>query len=192
MKNGTIVFIAVQIISLLIGTSALHAWSGDTWGPISRETIARIADEMIDFSWTPKNTITNQTSNDYPTTTYNAGTIYYGEAYCMFNDPVQNWAEFYSLVNNTAGGTTYYGNECSGFVSISWKLPERYTTSDFECDAINKSSSCNYYSPTDDYVTSLGSASDVDKVGLLRGDALVSTTKGHIILFEPESCVKMS
>ena len=59
MRNRTIIFIVVQIIALLICISSLHAWTGDTWGSISRQTILRIADEIIDFSWTPKNTMTN-------------------------------------------------------------------------------------------------------------------------------------
>lgn len=72
------------------------------------------------------------------------------------------------------------------FVSMSWRLPERYNTTAFECDAINSSTSCGNYNPsTDDYVTSLGSKSTGNKIdGLLRGDALVSTTKGYMILFE--------
>ena len=55
MKKKNIAFIIMQIIALLINTSILHAWTGDTWGTISRETVVRIADEMTDFSWTPKN-----------------------------------------------------------------------------------------------------------------------------------------
>jgi sugar lactone lactonase YvrE len=182
MKNKVIIFIVVQIITLLISTSALRAWTGDTWGQINRETILRIADEMIDFSWTPKNTINNQTSNDYPIITYFAGTVYKGEAYSLYN--TQHWTEFYSAANSTSGGTTSYGNDCSGFASISWKLPERYNTTAFECDAINGASSCGNYNPsTDDYVTKLGDTGSGPKVGLLLGDAFVKSGS-HIILFE--------
>jgi len=182
MKNRIIIFIVVQIITLLISTSALRAWTGDTWGQISRETILRIADEMIDFSWKPKNTINNQTSNDYPIISYSAGTVYKGEAYSLYN--TQNWTEFYSAANSTSGGTTSYGNDCSGFASISWKLPERYNTTAFECDAINGASSCGNYNPsTDDYVTKLGDTGSGPKVGLLLGDAFVKSGS-HIILFE--------
>ena len=37
----------------------------------------------------------------------------------------QNWAEFSNSVSNTSGGTVGYGNDCSGFTSICWKLPTR-------------------------------------------------------------------
>ncbi len=166
MRNRTIIFNIILILALLVCISPLHAWTGDTWGSISRQTILRIADEMIDFSWSPKNTITN-----YGYTFYK-GTIYRGEAYCQEN-PQENWAEFYSLVNNTAGGTTYYGNDCSGFVSISWKLPTRYTTTSFESDATSDGG----------YVTSLGTVGSGKNVGLLLGDAFVASGS-HIIMFE--------
>ena len=82
-------------------------------------------------------------------------------------------AEFYGVVNNTSGGNTYYGNDCSGFVSMSWKLPKRYTTTSFESDAASDGG----------YVTSLERISNGQKIqGLLLGDALV--TAGHIIMFE--------
>jgi len=188
MKKKTIIFIMAQLIVLLIFSSTLFAWTGDTWGPISRETILRIADEMIDFSWTPKNTMTNWNYKDKATNkdiwyTFYKGTVYWGEAYCQ-QDPQKNWAEFYSLVNNSSGGTTYYGNDCSGFVSISWELPERYSTPAFECDAINTTTACNQYNPsTDDYVTSLADIGSSQKVGLLLGDAFVKSGS-HILLFQ--------
>ena len=171
MRNRTIIFIVVQIIALLICISSLHAWTGDTWGSISRQTILRIADEIIDFSWTPKNTMTNW---NYGSTwlTFYKGNTYRGEAYCQEN-PQENWAEFYSLVNSTSGGNTYYGNDCSGFVSISWKLPTRYTTTSFESDATSDGG----------YVTSLGAIDSGKKVGLLLGDAFVASGS-HIIMFE--------
>lgn len=176
MKKKNIAFIFMQIIALLINTSILHAWTGNTWGAISRETIVRIADEMVDFSWTPRTNINNWNHGSV-WQTFNAGTVYYGEAYTQSGttaNPQRNWAEFYSVVNNTTGGSTYYGNDCSGFVSISWRLPTRYTTSQFASDA----------SSDGGYVTKLGEASTGQIIeGLLPGDALVQGG-GHIILFE--------
>lgn len=168
-----IAFIGVQIIAFFFGISSLYAWTGDTWGPISRETIIRMAGEMVDFSWSPKNTISNWNYGSV-WKTYYVGNPYRGEAYSQMNDQ-QNWAEFYSAANNVSGGSYYLGNDCSGFVSISWRLPTRYTTADFEYDATHDGG----------YVTSLGEKSDgLQKAeGLLTGDALVSTSKGHIILF---------
>ncbi|MCL5022136.1 MAG: fibronectin type III domain-containing protein [Nitrospirae bacterium] len=87
-------------------------------------------------------------------------------------------------VNTTPGGTTYYGNDCSGFVSISWKLPKRYNTDAFDCDAINKPTNCNQYNAAaDNYVTKLGERGDVGRVALLPGDA-VNDGGSHIMLFE--------
>ncbi|MDA8242430.1 MAG: hypothetical protein M0Z67_18925 [Nitrospiraceae bacterium] len=59
MRNRTIIFNIILIVTLLACALPLHAWTGDTWGSISRQQILKIADEMIDFSWSPKNTITN-------------------------------------------------------------------------------------------------------------------------------------
>ncbi len=178
MKKKNIAFIIMQIVALLINVSILHAWTGDTWGTISRETIIRIADEMVDFSWTPAMNISNQCSLDNPRWPYNAGTIYHGEAYNRYNDPVDNWAEFYPKVNSVSCQyppcLTSYGNECSGFVSIAWKLPERYNTTKFETDATTDGG----------YVIKLGEKSTGNKIeGLLPGDALVKSGS-HMILFE--------
>jgi len=174
MKSRIIIFMVVQIITLLIFTSTLHSWTGDTWGPISRETIIRIADEMVDFSWTPKNTITNWNYGSV-WRTFNAGTVYWGETYSQ-NNPQENWAEFYSVVNATAAGSTYYGNDCAGFVSMAWRLPTRYTTANFESDATSDGG----------YVIKLGEIGSGQNVGLLPGDALVYRTAndGHIVMFE--------
>ena len=175
MKKRTIVLIAAQIVLLFLCTSVLYAWTGDTWGTESRETIIRIAREMVDFEWGPMQTIRNW---NYGSTwyTFTRGTgPYRGEAYCQQN-PQENWAEFTNYVYWTTGGDTWYGNDCSGFVSISWKLPTRYDTAAFESDAKNGGG----------YVTSLGAVGSSKNVSMIRGDALVNIVPNqeHIILFE--------
>jgi hypothetical protein len=190
MKCKVIVFMALLIPAFFTGISAVYAWTGDTWGTESRETILRNASEMTNFTWTPNSKIENGTSPETPSLTYSPGTIYDGETYCYFNNPVDNWDEFYSKVNSVSCQTppclTKYGNECSGYVSIAWELPKRYNTSAFECDAAGSTlTTCsNKYNPaTDNYVTSLGLAGSGKNVGLLRGDAFVK--KGsHIVIFE--------
>ena len=174
------ILMVIQIIFILLLDSTSYAWTGEPWGPISRETVLRIADEMIDFSWSPLKTIRNWNYGEV-WWAFPSDEIYKGIAYCQIN-PQQNWAQFYNVINNTPGGDVYYGNDCSGFVSISWKLTKRYTTSDFICDALNRPSPCgNYYnSSTDDFVHSLGEIG-TGKNGLELGDAFVKD--GHIILF---------
>ncbi len=166
--------ILIILYVLLSASNFSFAWTKDTWGPISRGTIARIAGEMIDFSWTPKSTITNNTLTNNPpfSYTFTPGTIYHGEAYIK-SSAQQNWSDFYTSVNNTPGGTTNYGNDCSGFVSMAWRLPTRYTTSDFESDAISDGG----------YVTKLGEIGKSDTVTLLRGDAL-NRSGNHVVLFD--------
>ena len=83
------------------------------------------------------------------------------------------WCAAYSdssdyLVLNKTG----YGNDCSGFASICWRLPSRYTTWTFEHDASN----------TGGYVDSLGAAGSGQTAGLIRGDAL-NDDYNHIVLF---------
>ena len=83
------------------------------------------------------------------------------------------WCAAYSassdlLVLNQTG----YGNDCSGFASICWRLPSRYTTYTFEHDASNSGG----------YVDSLGAAGTGQTAGLIRGDAL-NDDYNHIVLF---------
>lgn len=163
--------ILIPVISagILMMTSISEAWDGETsWGSISRQTITSIASGMIDSSWAPQNTIHNWA---YDSTWYYfyPGTIYTGEAYSQHN-PQENWSEFLDFVNGTASGDTYYGNDCSGFVSISWKLRTRYTTSTFE-SALGGS-----------YFYALGAIGKNQYVYLLQGDAL-NDDNNHIILF---------
>ena len=83
------------------------------------------------------------------------------------------WCAAYSdssdllLLNQTG-----YGNDCSGFASICWRLPSRYTTYTFEQDA----------STAGGYVDSLGAPGTGQSAGLIRGDAL-NDDYNHIILF---------
>ena len=180
MKLRRIALAAVHLSAILVTGSTVTAWTGDPWGPTHRETMVKIAREMIDFSWSPLNNISNW--NDADTwTPYSSDVVYRGIPYTE-ERPAQNWTEFYGMVNGTAGGDTRYGNDSGGFVSISWKLPKRYTAADFLCDALDIPDPCgNQYNPAaDDYVYRLGPVGS-GKQGLLPGDGFVSTD--HVILF---------
>ena len=85
---------------------AVHAWTGDTWGNITRATIKSIADQMIDSTWTPASTFTDyEYSGVYHT--YYVGVVYQGIAYSQA--PVQDaWADFFYEVNTTTGSGTEY------------------------------------------------------------------------------------
>ena len=166
-------------MALLLLPCAALAWSGDTWAPITRATIKANADQMIDSTWVPKNTFTNwaYTSSSSGLNvyyTYYQGTTYtgvpYSQTYNIANMVQQNWTQFYSAVTNTSGGTVAYGNDCSGFTSICWKLPARKTTASFE-------------SQLGTYWTSLGATGTAATVSLLLGDALNSSSVGHIVMF---------
>ena len=162
-------------LALLLLRCAAPAWTGDTWGNITRATIKSNADLMIDSTWVPKNTFTNW---EYGTTyhTYTKGVVYTGVAYSQSYNIAgmvqQNWTEFYKAVTNTSGGTVAYGDDCSGFTSICWKLPTREVTSTFESKL---GTTAKWYSLGD-----IGSAASTP---LLMGDALNSSSVGHIVLF---------
>jgi len=172
MKTRTLV---IGLICLAI-TPALHAWTGDTWGNITRETIKSLADEMIDSSWTPNNTFYNWRYTDAPRQTYYKGSWYKGIPYSQWN-PQDNWAEFHQWVNSNPGGNAARGNDCSGFVSITWRLPRRYTTTEFD-------------SLIGTYWDSLGAKGSAQSANLRLGDALnyppvaSDINSGHIILFQ--------
>lgn len=153
-------------LTLLVPLSA-PAWSGNTWGPITRAAIKSNADLMIDSTWVAKTGFSNfQVGSTYQA--YTGGVVYRGIAYSQ-NNPQENWAEFGNLVTNTAGGSVGYGNDCSGFVSICWKLPGRKTTSSFE-------------SQLGTYWTSLGDIGSSASVTLLPGDG-INRAANHIIMF---------
>ncbi|HOX56395.1 MAG TPA: immunoglobulin domain-containing protein [Candidatus Paceibacterota bacterium] len=155
------------VATALLLPGAAFAWSGDTWAPISRDTIKAIADQMIDSTWTPNNTLANW---QYGSTshTYTKGVTYTGVAYTQAN-PQDNWSDFYNFVTTTAGGSVNYGNDCSGFVSICWKLPGRKTTYYFEKELGT-------------YWISLGETNTAATAPLVMGDALNSKSD-HIVLF---------
>src|SRR6266702_5067688 len=139
MKKIRFLFIIMELFLVLLASS-VYAWTGEaSFDAVSSETIRRFAGEMIDFIWTPKNSITNYTTSSYDVI-YDRGAPYRGEPYRYGGQ--QNWAEFFSSAVNTSGGSTSYGNDCSAFVSISWRLPERYTTSTFESDATGARKYC--------------------------------------------------
>ncbi|MFZ2170151.1 MAG: SBBP repeat-containing protein, partial [Methylococcaceae bacterium] len=132
----------------------------------------RNATEMVHFSWTPNKTISNWEVGSKRQSFF-AGTLYRGEAYTQGSQ--QSYSEFYGSVSSTAGGNTSYGNDCSGFVSMNWRLPSRYTTTTFESDATTGGG----------YVTKLGNIGSGQAIAqaLLPGDAFVSSGS-HIVLFE--------
>lgn len=158
------------IIFLFLPSYHLLGWNGEPWEEMSREEIISIASQMTNSAWSPQNTIYNF---GYGSTYhyFYSNTTYSGVAYSQDN-PQENWDEFYQEVTTTSGGTTYYGNDCSGFTSIAWKLPERYTTANFEYDATHSGG----------YVDSLGAKGDCENVDLRKGDACVDDYN-HIILY---------
>lgn len=170
--KSTIFFLALSmtLLGCITISTVSYGWSGDPWGSISRVTITSIASDMIDFSWSPQNDIQNYRSPAVQWTWFYAGTTYWGEAYTQ-DDSQENKSEFLDLVNNTSGGQTGYGNDCSGFASIAWKLPTRYTTVSFESDA----------TAAGGYCTSLGAVGSGAGVTLYQGDAL-NDSGSHIIL----------
>ena len=159
-----------SLLLILAVCPKVAAWNGEDWGSWSRGDIVARANEMIDSTWRPRNTINNF---GYESTyhTFDEGTDYTGEAYSQGGSQ-ENWSEFKNLVDNTGGGTTSYGNDCSGFASICWKLGARYTTSSFETDATQ----------ADGYVDSLGDTGTCESAGLMQGDAC-NDSGNHIILF---------
>lgn len=163
-------------IALLALPGLAPAWSGDPWGNITRATIQANADAMIDLTWTPKNTFTNweytsSSSGLDVYRTYAQGTTYAGVNYSQ-GAPQENLAEFLNAVTNTAGGSVSYGNDCSGFVSVCWKLPTREVTATFESKLGGTAK-----------WTSLGDIGTAATAPLVMGDALNSSSVGHIFLF---------
>ena len=181
MKRTALNMLAVVIVVILGFFVEIYAWNGEqTWGPITRATIESTANAMINYRWTPKNAIQNwQCAECMPVYwPFNTGTYYNGVAYTQ-NNPQQSLSDFTNSVTTTLGGTRAYGNDCSGFVSMAWKLTKRYTTTNFEDDAIN--------APTapGDYVTSRGAklVGSAPNIVLLSGDALVKSGD-HMVLFK--------
>ena len=132
-----------------------------TFEPMSRGEMFRLAYEMKDFSWQPRNEIRNITNPGTGASyTYSPLLRFTGIAYTLAN-PIEDWDNFYHLVSTVpVVQDTSWGNDCSGFVSISWKLPQKYNTTMFECDAFNDSVSCASVGTIGDYVDALGSNGD--------------------------------
>jgi len=65
-----------------------------------------------------------------------------------------------------------YGNDCSGFTSICWKLPTREVTSTFESKL---GTTAKWFS--------LGDIGTAATAPLVMGDALNSSSVGHIVMF---------
>ncbi|MCI5123349.1 MAG: carboxypeptidase regulatory-like domain-containing protein, partial [Candidatus Electrothrix sp. AR5] len=166
LKNSFAVFFCIIITS-----GNAFAWKGDTWKPLDRSSIESTANSMMKVSWTPSETIRNWRVGAY-WTTFKKGTYYKGVAYSQ-NNPQEDLAEFKAKIKSTKGGNTGYGNDCSGFVSISWRLPTRYATSHFEADAIKSGG----------YVSSLGAIGTGKSANLKTGDAL-NRSRNHIVLFK--------
>lgn len=83
------------------------------------------------------------------------------------------WCAGGSANNDYLFRQTGYGNDCSGFVSICWKLPSRYTTWTFEDDAVSVGG-C---------VDSLGNVGSCASANLKIGDACNNASE-HIILYK--------
>ena len=177
-------FLSILITTVIIGitNNVSYSWTGESsFDDITRETIMTIANEMKNFTWTPLNNFNNwayisRIDHQLHRKQYSGGTIYTGVAYTQGNDQ-ENWSEFLNLVTNTKGGTLSrsesYGNDCSGFVSIAWRLPKRYDTTIFEYDATHDGGYCY----------SLGAKGSGPNVTLYKGDAFVRSGS-HIILFD--------
>lgn len=160
----------LSIFLLLLPVNS-HGWYGEPWSGMSRSDIELRGTDMVKKRWSPKNDIRNfGYDNTYHT--YLKGTIYTGMAYSQ-NNPQETWTEFINLVNSTSGGTTGYGTDCSGFVSIAWKLPQRYNTTAFENDATQSGG----------YLSSLGDVGSGQNADLKVGDAFVKGGS-HALLFK--------
>ncbi len=170
---------------LLAIASSLSGWKGEKWAGISRDEIVKRAKEMIESPWSPNKICRGWNISVYPPEFY-PGKTYYGMLYTQ-NNPQENWEEFLVGITNLPydyygyWGTNnrwynYYGTDCSGFVSICWKLPERYSTTLFYEDANGKRKYCYPLGPE-------GSSAQVN---LLQGDAL-NDAGSHIILFSHKS-----
>jgi hypothetical protein len=163
-KTKRVMVAAVLLVGLL--PNQARAWTGDTWGPMSRAQIKAIADEMIDSTWTP---LIDMSIWEYTGSTYQyyAGTTYKGIAYTQSN-PQETWQEFIDKIASRSTGNL--GNDCSGFLSICWKLPSRKTTASLESGVGTK-------------WISLGDIGSAATAPLLVGDALNSSSVGHAVLF---------
>lgn len=175
----------MRLFILLFLSIFLVGWDGEKWGGISRDEIVKRAKEMIESPWSPNKICRGWNISVDPPEFY-PGKTYYGMLYTQ-NNPQENWEEFikgitslpydyYGYWGSNNRWYNYYGTDCSGFVSICWKLPERYSTTLFYEDANGKRKYCYPLGPE-------GSSA---QVSLLPGDAL-NNAGSHIILFSHKS-----
>lgn len=81
----------------------------------------------------------------------------------------------YLIYDDTSVYEPGIGNDCSGFASICWKLPARYTTTSFETEA--NGSQTRFFAMSDTGTS--------QNVGMVQGDAC-NDAGNHIILFNRE------
>lgn len=182
MKRTALKALVVGIAMIFGSMTRIYAWQDntETWGPITRAMIESIANDMINSTWRPPYKIENWQCGDcnpvrFP---FYQGILYNGVAYSQV-DPQQTRIEFENSVATTKGGPVAYGNDCSGFASMAWKLPRRYNTTKFDNDATNAPTALG------DYVTSRGAVNSAPYTILLSGDALVrSAYDTHMVLFK--------
>ncbi|MGQ9617372.1 MAG: hypothetical protein ACUVUG_00240 [Candidatus Aminicenantia bacterium] len=174
-----------RAFSLLIIPFIFLGWDGDKWGSIKRGEIIKIARGMIETPWSPNKICKGWNISLSPSEFY-PGNTYLGILYTQ-NNPPENLEEFLREIKNLPydyygywGSNNrwynYYGNDCSAFVSICWKLPVRYSTTLFHYDANGKRQYCHPLGP-------VGSSA---QVLLLPGDAL-NSSGFHIIIFNYKS-----
>lgn len=192
--NAFTIFIVVSPFAsmtiLILFAPALLSWNGEPWRPLSRQEIVERSLEMIESRWSPNKICQGWNSGISPAYFY-PNTSYYGLLYTQHNSyqngkgarAQNNWTEFsygitrlpYDHYGYWSGNRwyNYYGHDCSGFVSICWVLPSRYTTRLFHSDA----------NGTQSYCYPLGPVGSAVSTHLLPGDAL-NEEGSHIILFD--------
>lgn len=181
------------VLAQIFLAQLLFAWNGEPWRFMTRQEVQARAFQMMDTPWSPNRLCQGWNSGISPSSFY-PGLIYYGILYTQHNSyqsgegakAQNNWSEFkYGITHlssdnygYSSGGRwyNYYGNDCSGFVSVCWALPSRQTTGTFQNDANGPQSFCY----------PLGPAGSAATVILLPGDAL-NEGGSHIFLFERKS-----
>ncbi len=184
MRNSN----SITIESLLTGVSLLllpcivYGWTGDIWSATTRTQIKTIADRMITSTWNSPVDFTNLANDSTGRlTNYYGSCIYTGVPYCLNQTTGReyDWDDFTNALANVSSpaGVQQLGNDCSGFLSMCWKLPESISTRELAQN--------NGNGP---YWTSLGEVGCVtgSDFRLLRGDALnynATNGDGHVMMF---------
>lgn len=162
---SAVIFLSAFAISPTVVTAA------------GKEHIVDWADYMYNATWTAQKTVKGW-NNEYTFTKGETYHVPYGQPvnsgkYVGYGVTVEEFLSsakdpnsiFYTKQSEYAGCTsTYYANDCSGFVSYCWNIPR------------NTTASIPYYG------TSFGAVneSNIDKINI--GDALNSTIVGHVVL----------